>query len=126
MSRDIVFTTKAATLLATFCQAVNTGGLAFVSGTRPYDPSTCAISGNIIQEQTSLCLKNISAILTEAESLLDKILSATVILIDEGDFSGMNEKQLKLFPTNPPARQAAKLPVRILGMKISIAAIAET
>jgi len=30
-----------------------------------------------------------------------------------------------VIPTNPPARQGAKLPARIPGLKISIAAIAE-
>jgi 2-iminobutanoate/2-iminopropanoate deaminase len=38
----------------------------------------------------------------------------------------MNEEWIKWFPANPPARQGAKLPVRIPGMKVSIAAIAET
>jgi 2-iminobutanoate/2-iminopropanoate deaminase len=37
----------------------------------------------------------------------------------------MNEEWLKWFPSNPPARQGAKLPARIAGLKVSIAAIAE-
>ena len=32
---------------------------------------------------------------------------------------------IKWFPANPPARQGAKLPARIPGLKVSIAAIAE-
>jgi len=47
-----------------------------------------------------------------------------VLAMDE-DFAGMNEEYAKWFPINPPARQGAKLPVRIPGLKISIAAIAE-
>jgi 2-iminobutanoate/2-iminopropanoate deaminase len=52
-------------------------------------------------------------------------VSATVILLEETDFAGMNEEWIKWFPANPPARQGAKLPVRIPGLKVSIAAIAE-
>jgi hypothetical protein len=52
-------------------------------------------------------------------------VSATVILLEETDFAGMNEEWIKWFPTNPPARQGAKLPVRVAGMRVSIAAIAE-
>jgi 2-iminobutanoate/2-iminopropanoate deaminase len=37
----------------------------------------------------------------------------------------MNEEWLKWFPLNPPARQGAKMPVRIPGVKVSIAVIAE-
>ena len=83
------------------------------------------INGTTIQEQTRQCLLNISAILDEAGSSLDKIVSVTVVLADEDDFPGMNEEWLKWFPSNPPARQGAKLPVRIPGLKVSIAAIAE-
>jgi len=46
-------------------------------------------------------------------------------LLEETDFAGMNEEWIKWFPSNPPARQGAKLPVRIPGMRVSIAAIAE-
>ena len=48
----------------------------------------------------------------------------TIVLADEDDFAGMNEEWLRWFPTNPPARQGAKLPARIPGLKVSIAAIA--
>jgi len=125
MPREIVFTSKAAKPPAAYSQAVKAAGLVFVSGTAPVDPVTGKISGETIQEQTRQCLTNIAAILEEAGSSLDKIVSATVVLADEDDFAGMNEEWLQWFPSNPPARQGAKLPVKIPGLKISIAAIAE-
>jgi 2-iminobutanoate/2-iminopropanoate deaminase len=125
MARQIVFSPKAAKSPPTYSQAVKAAGLVFVSGTAPADPATGAIVGSTIQEQTRQCLTNIQAILEEAGSSLDKLVSATVILADEDDFSGMNEEWLRWFPTNPPARQGAKLPVRIPELKVSIAAVAE-
>ncbi len=125
MSRDIVFTDKAAKPPATYSQAVKAAGLVFVSGTAPHDPATGAIKGATVQEQTRQCLSNIAAILEEAGSAMDKIVSVTVVLADEDDFAGMNEEYLRWFPSNPPARQGAKLPVRIPGLKVSIAAIAQ-
>jgi len=68
--------------------------------------------------------ENIQAILAEAGSSMDKIVSVTIVLADEDDFAGMNEEYLRWFPSDPPARQGAKLPVRIPGLKVSIAAIA--
>ena len=62
------------------------------------DPATGAIIGDTIQEQTRQCLVN---------------------------FAGMNEEWVRWFPSNPPARQGAKLPARIPDLKVSIAAIAE-
>ena len=125
MTRRIVATSNAARPPATYSQAVTAAGLVFVSGTAPNDPATGSIKGTTIQEQTRQCLTNIRAILDAAGSSLDKIVSATVVLADEDDFAGMNEEWLKWFPSDPPARQGAKLPVRIPGLKISIAVIAE-
>ena len=125
MARDIVRTSNAPIPPPTYSQAVRAAGLVFVSGTAPHDPVTGKIIGDTIQEQTAQCLKNVSAILEAAGTSLEKIVSATVLLLDETDFSGMNEEWLRWFPAEPPARQGAKLPVRIPGMKISIAVIAE-
>jgi 2-iminobutanoate/2-iminopropanoate deaminase len=125
MARNIIRTLDAPAPPPTYSQAVRAAGLVFVSGTGPQEAVTGKIVGDSIQEQTRQCLQNISAILKAAGTSLDRIVSATVILIDETDFAGMNEEWVKWFPSDPPARQGAKLPVRIPGMKISIAAIAE-
>jgi 2-iminobutanoate/2-iminopropanoate deaminase len=125
MAREIIFTPKAAKPPPAYSQAVKAAGLVFVSGTSPADPATGAIRGTTIQEQTRQCLANIQAILEEAGSSLDQLVSVTVVLADEDDFAGMNEEWLRWFPSNPPARQGAKLPARIPGLKVSIAAIAQ-
>ncbi len=125
MSRDIIRTPNAPAPPPTYSQAVRAAGLVFVSGTGPHDPVTGKIVGETIQEQTRQCLQNVSAILKAAGSSLERIVSATVILLEETDFAGMNEEWIKWFPADPPARQGAKLPVRIPGMRVSIAAIAE-
>jgi 2-iminobutanoate/2-iminopropanoate deaminase len=125
MARDIIRTSDAPAPPPTYSQAVRAAGLVFVSGTGPQDPATGKIAGETIQEQTRQCLQNVSAILKAAGSSLDKVVSATVIILEEADFAGMNEEWLKWFPVNPPARQGAKLPVRVPGLKVSIAVIAE-
>ena len=125
MTRQIVFSSRAARPPATYSQAVCAAGLIFVSGTAPADPATGALVGTTIQEQTRQCLTNIQAILEDAGSSLDKLVSVTVVLANEDEFAGMNEEWLRWFPKDPPARQGAKLPVRVAGLKISIAAIAE-
>jgi 2-iminobutanoate/2-iminopropanoate deaminase len=125
MAREIIRTANAPAAPATYSQAVRAAGLVFVSGTGPHDPATGKVEAETIQEQTRQCLKNVSAILEAAGSCLEKVVSATVILLEEADFAGMNEEWVKWFPADPPARQGAKLPVRVAGLKISIAVIAE-
>jgi len=124
MPREIIRTDRAPKT-PSYSQAVKAGGLVFVAGQGPFDPVTGEVAGESIQEQTRQCLRNVSAILAAAGSALTKVVSATFILAEESDFAGMNEEWVKWFPSDPPARQGAKLPIRPKGMKVSIAVIAE-
>jgi len=125
MAKVSVHTDEAPKTLAGYSQAVKSGGFVFVAGQGPFDARTGEVVGTTIQEQTAQCLKNIAAILQAAHSSLERAVSATFILGEESDFTGMNEEWGKWFPEDPPARQGAKLPIQPKGMKISIALIAE-
>ena len=124
MAKEIITTSAAPGGLAGYSQAVRANGFVYVSGQGPFDPATGDIVGETIEEQTRQCLRNVEAILEAAGATIDDVVQATFILLDESDFAGMNEEWGRWFPTNPPARQGAKLPVSPQGMRISIAAIA--
>ncbi len=125
MPREILFTPDAAAPPPTYSQAVKAAGLIFVSGTSPTDPATGKLVEGTVQQQVAQCLRNISAILAAAGSSLEKAVSATLVVADEDDFPAINEEWLRWFPTDPPARQGAKMPVRVPGLKVSVAMIAE-
>jgi 2-iminobutanoate/2-iminopropanoate deaminase len=125
MAKEVIHTDNAPKSLASYSQAVKVGGLVFVAGQGPFDPVTGEVVGTTIQEHTRQCLNNVEAILEAAGSSMDKVVSATFILGDSNDYAGMNEEWGKWFPTDPPARQGAKLPIQPKGMKVSIAVIAE-
>ena len=125
MTRTIIDTPTAPKSPPSYSQAVKAAGLIFVSGTAPVDPATGELVAGPVEAQVSQCLRNISAILEAAGSSLKKAVSATLVLADEEDFAAANQEWLRWFPADPPARQGAKLPVRIPGLKISIAMIAE-
>ena len=125
MAKQIISTDNAPKSLAGYSQAVKSAGLVFVAGQGPFDPTTGDVVGETIQEQTRQCLKNVQAILDAAGTTLENAVSATFILRDGDDFPGFNEEWNQWFPKNPPARQAAQMPIRVKTMKISIALIAE-
>lgn len=124
MSRTIVVSRSAPAAPAAYSQAVKAAGLVFVSGTAPIDPLTGRLVEGTVQVQVAQCLANISAILEEAGSNLSRAVSATLIIADEDDFALASEEWERWFPIDPPARQGAKMPVRVPGMKVSIAMIA--
>lgn len=121
----VIVSTDHAPRSAVYSQAVKAGGLVFVSGQGPLDPATGEIVGETIQEQTAQCLRNVRAILQEAGSSLGEVLSATFLLANPDDFAGMNEEWARWFPTDPPARQGAKLPIERKGFRLSIAVVAQ-
>jgi 2-iminobutanoate/2-iminopropanoate deaminase len=125
MPKQIIHTDDAPKAPAAYSQAVKAAGLVFVSGQGPFDPTTGDVVGETIQEQTRQCLRNVEAILKAAGSSLQQVVSATFILAHERDYAGFSEEWLRWFPTDPPARQGAKLPITPKGMKLSIAVIAE-
>ncbi len=124
MARTIIRTDAAPATPAAYSQAVKANGFVFVSGTGPFDPATGKVVGEAIGEQTAQCLRNIAAILGSEGLTLESIVSATVILRDDDDFAGMNTEWMRWFPTEPPARQGAKLPIQPKEQRISIAVIA--
>jgi 2-iminobutanoate/2-iminopropanoate deaminase len=124
MPREIIFSLDAPAPPPTYSQAIKAAGLIFVSGTAPADPANGLLIEGSAAEQTAQCLRNIAAILKSAGSSLEKAVSATIILDDPDDFSAVNQEWLKWFPSNPPARQGAQMPVRVKGLKVSIAMIA--
>jgi 2-iminobutanoate/2-iminopropanoate deaminase len=108
-----------------YSQAVVAAGLVFIAGQGPFDPVNGSVVGATIQEQTRQCLRNVEAILVAAGSSIAKVVSVTFILRDPADFAGMNEEWARWFPTDPPARQGARHPLDVEGLRISIAAVAE-
>jgi 2-iminobutanoate/2-iminopropanoate deaminase len=81
MARHIVFTRRAAKPPANI--QLGTQGCRF--GTRLRHSAACpeiGIKGTAIQEPTRQCLVNIVAILEEAGSSVDKIVTATIVLAD--------------------------------------------
>ena len=117
--RDVLSTLDAPRS-ALFSQGVTAGGFVFISGMAGVDVSTGTVAGPTIQEQTRQVLVNCEAVLRAASASLDDVVEVGVLLADPSDFAGMNEEWQRWFPTDPPARYAAKLGAVIPGVLVSI------
>jgi len=119
MPRQVITTTNAPSS-PLYSQAVKAGPHVFVSGTTGIDPSTGDMAGNSIQAQTRQALANCEAILRAGGASLDDVVEVGVLLSDPDDFAGMNEEYAQWFPTDGPARYAAKLGAQMPGLLVSI------
>jgi len=117
-------TEKSPQALGPYSQGVVTGNLIFVSGQIPLDADGKLVSEDI-QEQTRQCLRNISHILEEAGSSLDKVIKTTIYLADMDDFPRVNEAYAGFFTDPYPARSCVEVSRLPQDGKIEIEAIAE-
>lgn len=122
--KKIINTDKAPKAVGPYSQAVEAGGLVFISGQIPIVPETGQIIEGGIAEQTEQVLKNIGAILAEAGLSYANVVKTTCLLNDMDNFAPMNQVYAKYFTENMPARAAygvVKLP---LGVLVEIESIA--
>lgn len=115
--KKIIHTSKAPKAVGPYSQAVEINGMLFISGQIPINPETGKIAEGGITEQTEQVMKNIKAILNEADYTFDDVIKSTCLLNSMDNFTAMNEVYGKYYPTNPPARAAygvVKLPLGVL------------
>ena len=111
--KKVVSTEYAPKAIGPYSQAVEAGGLVFVSGQLPIDPATGAFPEGI-EAQTRQSLTNAGAILAAAGLGMESVVKTTVFLKDMNDFAKMNAVYAEFFPEGGyPARSAievARLP----------------
>ena len=109
---------------APYSQAIRSGEHVFVSGQLGLRPGESSLVGDGVVEQTEQVLANLSAILEEAGSGLDRLVKTTVFLVDFGDFAAMNEVYARWVGDRPPARSTVEVSALPSGARVEIEAIA--
>ena len=125
MSLKKVATEQAPAAIGPYSQGIVTGNLVFVSGQLPIDPKTGAFAEGDIKVLTTQSMKNISAILEQAGSSVDKIVKTTTFVADLADFAAVNEAYAAFFPGIAPARSCVQVAAIPKGARVEIEAIAE-
>lgn len=100
---QIVATNNAPQAIGPYSQAMKHGEMIFTSGQIALRADGTFLDGTIA-EQTTQVLTNLSEVLKEGGSGLDKVLKTTVFLSDMENFAPMNEVYAKFFGDHKPAR----------------------
>ena len=104
--RKAIQTDKAPAAMGPYSQAMLVGNTLYISGQLGIDPATGKMVEAGTAAQAEQALKNIMAILMEANMSMHNIVQVQVFLADIADFSAVNEVYKTFFSKPYPARAA--------------------
>lgn len=121
--KKIIHTQNAPQAIGPYSQAILVDNTLYCSGQIALDKNGVLKNSNI-SEETNQIIKNINAILKEANMDFSNIVKSTIFLKNMDDFNKVNEIYERTFNNNPPARETvevARLP-KDVNIEISIIA----
>ncbi len=101
--KKVISTPEAPAAVGPYSQAIECGGMLYVSGQLPLDPATGAMPA-AIAEQTRRSLENVGAILRAAGYDYGDVVKSTVLLSDIAYFDEMNKVYAEFYAVEPPSR----------------------
>lgn len=107
-----------------YSQAILAGGMLYISGQIPLNPSTGELELDTIEEATHRVMKNIEALLAAAGLTIENIVKTSIFLKDLNDFQAMNTVYASYFTGIPPARETVQVVRLPLDVSIEISCIA--
>jgi 2-iminobutanoate/2-iminopropanoate deaminase len=125
MEKKIIATNKAPKAIGPYNQAVAYNQMLFVSGQIALHPVTGELNQQDIESETKQVLDNLTAILKEAGSSLEKVLKVTIFVKNMQDYAKINAVYATYFSGgNAPARELVEVSALPRYVNIEISAIA--
>ena len=110
MKKEIIYTTNAPEPIGPYNQAVKIGKTLYISGQIPLIPRRMELVNGDLEKETIQVMKNLEAILLEANMAFDNVVKTTIFLSDMGNFEIINNIYGKYFnPENAPARETVEV-----------------
>lgn len=119
-----VYTKNAPDAIGPYSQAIVTGNLVFTSGQIAINPASGNVEATTIEAQTEQVCKNLSEVLKEAGSSIDKAVKTVCFLSDMDNFAAFNEIYGKYF-TSKPARSCVAVKTLPKNVLVEVDVIAE-
>ena len=123
--KKIITTPNAPAPIGPYNQAVLNGYMLYTSGQIAIDPATGKLFKGSIEEETTLVMKNLEAVLKAADMTFENVLKATIFVNDMKQFTAINKVYGAYFnEATAPARETvevANLP-KYVNVEISVIA----
>ncbi|MBA2561335.1 MAG: RidA family protein [Chitinophagaceae bacterium] len=124
MIKQIIKTEHAPAPIGPYNQAILYGNMLFISGQVALIPGTADLANKDIIEETNQVMKNLQAILSEAEMNFNNVVKTTIFLSDMKLFSQVNDIYGKYFDTDFPARETVAVKGLPKNVNVEISMIA--
>lgn len=121
---ETVATDAAPAAIGPYSQAVVAGDLVYTAGQIALDPASMELVRGDVAAQTERVFANLGAVLDAAGSGLDRVVRATVYLIDMADFPAMNDVYARAFGSHRPARSTVAVHALPKNARVEIDVIA--
>ena len=109
--KQIIKTNNAPAPIGPYSQAVLAGNFLFLSGQVAINPENGELTLTSIEEETHQVMRNLRAVLLEADMDFDQVVKTTIFLTDMGTFSQVNEIYGQYFTGDFPARETVEVSV---------------
>ena len=124
MEKKIINTKEAPAPIGPYSQAVQSGSFLFVSGQVAINPATNNVEATDVREETIQVMKNLTAILHEAQMDFNNVIKTTIFLSDMSHFPTVNEIYAGYFPADYPARETVAVKGLPKNVNVEISVIA--
>lgn len=124
MEKKIIITPAAPAPIGPYSQAVQAGGLLFLSGQVAINPATGNIEATDTKAETIQVMENLKAVLQEAGYSFSDVVKTSIFLSDMSLFGTVNEVYGSYFTGNYPARETVAVKTLPKNVNVEISMIA--
>lgn len=124
MEKKIIITQQAPAPIGPYSQAVQAGGLLFLSGQVAINPATGNIEATDTKAETIQVMENLKAVLQEAGYNFGDVVKTSIFLSDMSLFGTVNEVYGSYFTGNYPARETVAVKTLPKNVNVEISMIA--
>jgi 2-iminobutanoate/2-iminopropanoate deaminase len=122
--KKVIYTSSAPEPIGPYSQAIIANGFLFASGQVAINPENGEINLSSITEETHQVMRNIKALLLEAEYEFEHIVKTTIFLSDMSLFAEVNEVYGSYFDSAYPARETVAVKGLPKGVNVEISVTA--
>ena len=121
--KRVIHTDDAPEAVGPYSQATARGDFVFLSGQIGLDPETGELASGV-EAQTRRIMKNLIAVLDEANCKMEDVMKVTIYVTDLNNFKLINEIYGSYFDCDPPARATVQVAALPLGAEVEMDMIA--